>query len=412
MTPSTMIQRLGFLSLVLAVTACSGSSGPARDGGDGGEPDGGDAEVVPDGGGEVGPPDGGGDAETPDGGGCDEAAYDAVLGTAQLGGMYQVIGSATLPVTSWLPVAAVDAPGPDGGVGLAIYGYGGDGYVHNLGFWPQLAAPSPANRAFDAVAAGDRTRQVLTTPTLASTNGQLLAGYRTISGLSFVGGGISIFDTTQPASGARWLAATGMESALGLGSYFLVGGDGLGGVGGARGVYGVHWADAVLAPVRVATYPLSVGGEQVRPGLMAVTASGIVVLGHYLDVAARHSLRLPAPGLLADALSGGTPVDLDAAPELTTADDVANIAALGHGVVLLHTRKVRGILPALGKLEHYALTKTSGGGTTVGAPVTVLDADDDACTVVSQLVPVTGGLSVIVGLWDRNGQRLVRLAPR
>jgi hypothetical protein len=28
---------------------------------------------------------------------------------------------------------------------------------------------------------------------------------------------------------------------------------------------------------------------------------------------------------------------------------------------------------------------------------------------VSQLVPVTGGLSMIVGLWDRNGQRLVRL---
>jgi hypothetical protein len=32
--------------------------------------------------------------------------------------------------------------------------------------------------------------------------------------------------------------------------------------------------------------------------------------------------------------------------------------------------------------------------------------------VVSQLVPVNDGGTVIVGLWDRNGQRLVRLAPR
>lgn len=424
-----MARRLELLSVLLALTACSSSSGPGRDGGDDGPLDGRDAHVMtdadaavtPDGGDDVSTsdggdapatPDGGEEGGTPDGGplACDEAPHDPVLGTAKLGALYRVVDSATLPVTSWLPVAAVDVVA-DGGVGLAVYGYGGDGYVHKLGLWPQLSEPSPANRVFDAVIPSDRTRQVITTPALASTQGQLLAGYRTIAGQNFVTGGVSLFDTAQPASGPRGLAAPGMESALGLGSYFLVGGDGLGAAGGARGVYGVLLADAVLQPVRVATYPLIVG-EQVRPGLMAVTQNGVVVLGYYLDGAARHSLRLPAPNLLTAALSGGAPVDLADAPELTTADDVANIAALGPGVVLLHTRKVRGILPALGKLEHYALTKVSGGGTTVGAPAPVLSADDDACTVVSQLVPVTGGTSVIVGLWDRNGQRLVRLAPR
>lgn len=45
-------------------------------------------------------------------------------------------------------------------------------------------------------------------------------------------------------------------------------------------------------------------------------------------------------------------------------------------------------------------------------PKPILSADDDACTVVSQLVPVTGAMNLVVGLWDRNGQRLVRLAPR
>jgi hypothetical protein len=156
-----------------------------------------------------------------------------------------------------------------------------------------------------------------------------------------------------------------------------------------------------------------IANEAVRPGLMALTANGIVVLGHYLDGAARHSLRLPAPAQLMDALSGGAAIDLAAAPELTQADDVASLTSFGHGVAALHTRQVRGILPALGRLDHYELSRPGGdAGTAVGAPTTMLSASDEACTVVSQLVPVTGGTTVIVGLWDRNGQRLVRLAPR
>ena len=146
---------------------------------------------------------------------------------------------------------------------------------------------------------------------------------------------------------------------------------------------------------------------------MALTSNGVVVIGYYLDLAARHSARLPEPSLLTDALSGGPAIDLAATPELTQADDVANLASFGQGVVVLHTRKFRGMLPALGRLEHYELSRPGGdAGTAVGAPVTVLSASDESCTVVCQLVPVTGGLTVIVGLWDRNGQRLVRLAPR
>lgn len=75
---------------------------------------------------------------------------------------------------------------------------------------------------------------------------------------------------------------------------------------------------------------------------------------------------------------------------------------------------MRGILPALGRLDYYELSRPgAGAGTAVGAPVTILSAaDGEACTVVSQLVPVAGGMNLIVGLWDRNGQRLVRLARR
>jgi hypothetical protein len=253
---------------------------------------------------------------------------------------------------------------------------------------------------------------VLIAPLLATTQGQLLAGYRTVSGVSFVGGGVSLFDTARPDAGTRWLAAPGIESALGLGSFFLVGGDGLGAVGGARGVYQVNVADATPRPGLVATYPTD-PNEAVRPGLMAVTANGLLVMGYYLDLAARHSARLPEPSQLTDALSGGPAIDLAVAPELTPADDVANLASFGQGVAVLHTRNYRGILPALGRLDHYELSRPGGdAGTAVGAPVTVLSASDESCTVVSQLVPVTGGMTVIVGLWDRNGQRLVRLAPR
>jgi hypothetical protein len=297
-------------------------------------------------------------------------------------------------------------------VSQVVYGYAGDGRVHRLGVWPNLAAPDATNVAFDAVSEQDRKRQVITVPLLASTQGKLLAGYRTIQGVAFVGGGVTRFDTAHPNGGTRWLSAPGIESALGLGAFFLIGGDGLGSASGARGVYAFDTTEPSSPQNLVAKYP-TIPNEAVRPGLMALTQNGVVVLGYYLDGAARHSLRLAEPARLMDALSGGAPIDLATAPELTQEDDVTNIASFGQGVAVLHTRQVRGILPALGRLDHYALTRPGGdAGTAVGAPTTMLSAQDDACTVVSQLVPLQGGTTVIVGLWDRNGQRLVRLAPR
>jgi len=425
-----VVRPLALSSFLFLLVACSGSSKPNPDGGDAhpdmaldmvpteaGPPDSSssDGDTSDGGTSDGGPPDGdGGPGDASDGGpvSCDQAAHDPVLGTARLGAAYRVVDSAILPVTSWLPVAAVDEALPDGGTGLVVYGYAGDGFVHRLGTWPQLAAPDAANVAFDAVSSDDRKLQVLITPLLSTTHGQLLAGYRTVRSVGFVTGGVSLVDTARPAAGTRWLAAPGVEGTLGLGSFFLVGGNGLGAAGSAPGVYGVNVDDATLHPGLVAKYP-TIASDAVRPGLMAVTTNGVVVMGYYLDGAARHSLRLPEPSSVTAALSGGAAIDLAAAPELVQADDVANLASLGEGVAVLRTNQVQGILPALGRLEHYALSRPGGdAGTAVGAPVTMLSASDDGCTVVSQLVPVTGGLTVIVGLWDRNGQRLVRLAAR
>lgn len=334
-----------------------------------------------------------------------------MLGTARVGTQYRVVDSAVLPVSTWLPVAVLDELLPDAGLGLAVYGYAGDGRVHRLGTWPQLAAPATSNLQFDAVSSEDGALQVLTTPLLPTTHGQLLAGYRTIRAGGFAGGGVSIFDTERPDAGTQWVAAPGIESAAGLGSLFLVGSDGLGGADGGRGVYSLD-PEGVNAPRLIARYP-EIATENVRPGLMTLTANGVAVLGYYLDNASRHSLRLPAPFELSAVLRGGPALDLATMPELTSADDAANVVGFGSGVAVLHTRKAVGILPALGRLERYELTHAGGaGGIIVGTPETVLAADDEGCTAVSQLVPVTGGQSVIVGLWDRNGQRLVRLAPR
>jgi hypothetical protein len=253
----------------------------------------------------------------------------------------------------------------------------------------------------------------MTTPTLVAAGGRLLAGYRTVRSGAFVGGGVSIYDTAHPEAAAQWIAATGVEAALGLGSFFLVGGDGLGSVAGGRGVYGVDLDGSKPLAGLLAKYPV-IPDENVRPGFMAVSSNGLVVMGYYLDLAARHSLRLVEPSKLMDALSGGPAIELANGPELTQADDVANLASFGEGVAVLHTRQVRGILPALGRLDFYGMSRPGGdAGTTVSAPVTILSAADNAaCTVVSQLVPVAGGMSLVVGLWDRNGQRLVRLARR
>ncbi len=343
---------------------------------------------------------------------CDEATHDPILGTAKLAASYYVVDSTVLPTSAWLPVALVDEAQADGRVGQVVYGYSGDGRVHRLGVWPNIVAPDASNVAFDAISPADRASQFVTASLLVTTRGQLLASYRTLRSAAFVGGGISIYDTVRPEEGVRRMAATGVEGALGLGSYFLVGGDGVGTAASGRGVYGVDTDDTMPLPGLVAKYPV-LPGENVRPGLMALAANGVVVMGYYLDIADRHSLRMPEPSRLMEALSGGPVIDLSEAPELTSANDVANLAAFGQGVAVLHSKQARGILPALGRLDHYTLSRAGGdAGTAVGTPVTILSADDDACTAVSQLVPVTGAMNLVVGLWDRNGQRLVRLAPR
>jgi hypothetical protein len=408
------------LSLVLFLAACSSSSStPKPDGGDGG-PDAPQSEVGPDSNkqdSDAPDPDApDADAHASDGGdasadgnavSCDDALHDPVLGTARLGNGFRVFQSAVLPVTSWLPVAVVDES-VDGGVALVVYGYNGDGRVHRLGVWPNLSAPAASNLVFDAVSTADRARQVVITPSLVTTHGRLLAGYRTIQGGAFATGGVSIFDTAQPTAAPRWLAAPGIEAALGLGSYFLVGGDGLGGATGVRGVYFVGADDPKSTPGLLAKYP-AVTGDVVRPGPMSVSSNGVVALGDYLDGADRHAVRLPEPALVTDSLSGGATIDLASAQELAEDEDVVNLTSFGPGLAALRTKKARGILPALGQLDFHALARPGGdAGTTVGPPVTILSASDD-CTAVSQLVPVTGGLSMIVGLWDRNGQRLVRL---
>lgn len=411
------------LALLLFLAACSSSSKPKPDGGDGGtdvpqsevglpdsntpdtsgtpdssSPDGADADARPT---------DGGDALDGTVASCDEAPHDPVLGTARLANGFRVVQSAVLPVTSWLPVAVVDES-VDGGVALVAYGYNGDGRVHRLGVFPNLSAPSASNLVFDAVAAADRARQVIITPSLVTTHGRLLAGYRTIQGGAFVTGGVSVFDTAQPAAGTRWLSAPGIESALGMGSYFLVGGDGLGAATGVRGVYFVGADDASIAPGLLAKYP-TVQGDVVRPGPMAVTSNGLVALSAYVDGADRHEVRLPEPALITTSLSGGATIDLATAQELGQDSDIANLTSFGPGLAVLRTRKVRGSLPALGQLDFHALSRPGGdAGTTVGPHVTILSANDD-CTAVSQLVPVPGGLTMIVGLWDRNGQRLVRV---
>lgn len=401
--------------LVVLLIGCSGSMAPP----DAGPPDAGPADAGPAdaGPGDAGPGDGGApDGGPPDGGppdagplACDAIAHDPVLGTAQLGAAYRVLDSAQLPGSEWIHTAMKDELLPNGALALAVYGYRGDGFVHRLGVWPSLAAPSAGNVAFDAVPPEDRARQFLVTRALVNAQDKLLAGYRTLGGGSFIDGGISVFDPNERDAGTRWLAAPGIESALGLGSYFLVGGDGLGAAGGERGVYVVDHNEAELRAGVVATYPM-IAGENVRPGLMALTSHGLVVLGYYLDIQNRHVLRLPQPAAIMDALSGGPAIALAQAPELALGADVAHLTGFQQGVAVLHSSRVSGILPAIGELRWYGLARETDGGTRVAAPAPVLTASDEGCTAVSQLY--SRGTTLVVGLWDKQGQRLVRLVAR
>jgi hypothetical protein len=342
------------------------------------------------GGGATGGGSGGGSALLPDGGvDCDATSYDAVLGTLRLSAGATVTASAPLP-------AGVLTVAP---MGATLYGLFDDKTVRPLGSLPSLAVGAPLGTVVTpADVAADAG--VFLGGSLAVSGTQLLAGY-TKPGAGFPGA-VARFETAD--GGVEHFDAPGNYTLAGLPSGFLINGQGVGGAGSA-GVWALDAQGGFLLASFEAAW-------QAANGFTARTANGVLLLGYFNGSDFKNYLVGVPSSRYAGPLASRTSFALSQGNELLSGDDVADVTALGNDAVV-----VRG--GYLFDPPYSAYTKrverlplaVSGSGTqtvTAGAPVTLVNAPD-LCTRV--VFAVGAGASLLLGVEDKHGRRLVQLQP-
>lgn len=333
---------------------------------------------------------GGGSAVLPDGGvDCDATTYDAVLGTLTLANGATVAQSAALPA-GVLTVAAA---------GTTLYGLFDDKTVRPLGALPSLSVGAPLGTVVTpADVAADAG--VYLGGSLAVSGTQLLAGY-TKPGAGFPGA-VARFETAD--GGVEHLDAPGNYTLVGLPAGFLVNGAGV----GSAGDPGV-WALDAQGGFLLAGFEPS---WQASSGFAARTANGVLLLGYFSGVDFQNHVLGAPPSLYAGPLVGRTSFALSQGSDVLSGDDVADLTSVGNDAVV-----VRGgylfdppYSAYTTRVERLSLTVSGSGVQTVtpGTPVTLLNAPD-LCTRV--VFAVGGASSVLLGVEDKHGRRLVQLQP-
>ncbi len=364
----------GGTSCVSGQCQATGGGGGATGGGGGGGAGGG-------GGGGGGDSDGGVD--------CATATHDAVLGTLTLAGGATVLQSAALPQN----VVAV------GAMGATLYGLTSAGGLHALGSLPTLSlGPALASVLTPADLAADAG--VFIGGSLAVSGTQLLAGY-TKPGAGFPGA-VARYDTSD--AGLTHVDAPGNYTLAGLPGGFLVNGGELGAATGA----GVYVLDE-QGPFALATFDAA---WMASSGFTARTANGVLLLGYFSAADFNNHVLAAPPSLYSAAVAGRSSFALAQGSPLLDAADLADLTALGNDAVV-----VRGGF--LSEPPYSAFTTAverlpltvSGSGTqtvTAGTPVTLVNAPD-TCTRVT--FAVGGAATLLLGVEDKNGRRVVQLQP-
>ncbi|ADO69976.1 hypothetical protein [Stigmatella aurantiaca] len=370
-------------------------AGPNTDGGTDAGPDtdgGTDAGPDTDGGTDAGPDtDGGTDGGTDP---CAVAPHDPKLGTLQLQAGFTATESSGLPAG----IIAVTAVGP--GPLYTVYGLSGaDQNVYPLGTWPSL---QPSTQAlFSVIEPSDRGGSFFLGGYLVNDGSRLLSGY-TKSGANFPGY-VSLFQTTAPTH-LQYLSAPGNYTVAALPNAFLINGLGLGSSPPEVGIYALQPQTDPPTTSLLATFDPA---WEASSGYTAVTENGVAVLGYFDGTVFTNRLRAAAPSLYQPALTSHVPFSLADATELTPGSSILNVAAFGDGVALL-LGDDSGWPPVYTDVSRIELALSSGTPQTVtpGATTPVLKFVD-SCTQLQSLTELGGDL--LVGVSDKNGERLVRI---
>ncbi|MCP3100576.1 hypothetical protein LZ198_17030 [Myxococcus sp. K15C18031901] len=349
---------------------------------------------------DAGPTDDGG---TPDDGGvrtCDNAPYDAKLGTLELEPGFVVGEAAPLPAN----IAAVGStPGPTYSL-FAVQGFGKDAALYSLGTWPNLQLS--ATKLYDVVTPADRagTPAVYAGGYLVVEGPWLFAGYTT--GASGAPGSIAAYDTVTPASSTYVTAPKNYSAAAfsdGTTSAVLVNGGGLDTASGGLAIYGLLTSATPFSAVRVATFPT---GGAAASGFTAVADNGAAALGFFHNPDFVNVIYGVAPSVVSAALTTGTPFALGDQSPIAVESDFNAAGAFGGGVAVNRGAYDADFNFVSTDVSRFALSPTMSGTVTVGPRTPVLGYVDQCTSVVSMQ---SLGSDLLVGLSDKNGRRLVRL---
>jgi hypothetical protein len=363
-----------------------GGGGTVTGGGTGGGATGGGS-----GGGSTG---GGGGSATGGGGGggtlnpCDAATHDLRTGTFTLG------AGATIMQTSVLPAGITQVAA----IGTSLFGLTSDDHVKPLGSFPTLTAG--ANLA-SIRAPGDDAGTIYAGAYLAASGTELLAGY-TKAGAA---GSLALIETTD--GGVSYVNAPGNYDVGGASIGFLINGIQVGTNTGA-GAYVL--SNTTHAVTSFATFDAAWLGS----GYAAVAANGVALIGYYGSAPiAGNYVRAAPPSSYLLTLQNNTPFPL--APEVlvaapNTTDDVMDLAAAGNIAIVAFGSFDANFTAHVSHVDRVPLTLSGSGvqTVTVGTANPLLSTTD-TCTNV--LFIQGAGTRVLVGLEDKNGRRLLDIAP-
>ncbi|MDC0713942.1 hypothetical protein POL68_36085 [Stigmatella sp. ncwal1] len=365
-------------------------AGPDTDAGptDAGPTDAGPTDAGPT---DAGPTDAGPD--TDGGTGPCSVAHDPKLGTLQLQTGFAATESAGLPAG----IIAVTAVGP--GPLYTVYGLSGaDQNVYSLGTWPSIQANSQS--LFSVIEPSDRGGTFFLGGYLVNDGSRLLSGY-TKSGANFPGY-VSLYPTAAPSS-LQYLSAPGNYTAAALPNAFLINGLGLGNATPEVGIYALQPQTDPPTTSLLATFDPA---WEASSGYTAVTENGVAVLGYFDGTVFTNRLRAAAPSLYQPALTNGVPFNLADATELTPGSSILNVAAFGDGVALL-LGDDSGWPPVYTDVSRIALPLSGTPQTVTPGATTPVLKFVDSCTQLQSLTHLGGDL--LVGVSDKNGERLVRI---
>ncbi len=268
-----------------------------------------------------------------------------------------------------------------------LYAVNGVNDFRPMGPFPVLA-PGPVTSIY---APGDTFG--FTTYSVAGRNGEVAAGYTTPS---FTG---KIFLSTPSDGGVRHIDAPGNYSFAAFGEAWLFNSLGLDGVGdgSTAGIYALDEEGAYL----FATFPASSAS-----GYTAVTGEDVLVLGFAAPPTYDNFLYAVPPSTWASVVDTRTPMVLQNSTALIVhgTEGLAAVTASGTNVYLTRSNASYQAV----RVERVPVQLDEGVVST-GDAVTVLEQADDSCTSILFTSGFENG--VLVGVKDRDGERLIKVVP-